>query len=181
MLLLSRVAGVIPSLFLLSCISMESVAVSKLEIFDEQNKVVSETIYSIDGCSFRSVVGGSHNKFSYELVKQNSGLYYKWNIGSVFGLPVLYIPKVFSGKETWSMDGSSFAVDSVSYVAKKNTAFVIYEVSNRSLSSDSMRYLFTDDGNYVGSRNPLTGKKYLADLSEAKRFYEDCNKKTKGL
>lgn len=174
MLFSPRIAFVISSLFLLSCISTESVAVVKLEIFDENSKVVSETIYSIEGCSFRNVVGSSHNKFSYELSKKDVNSYYEWNIGSVFGLPVLYVPKNFSGKETWSVDGRSFALEAVSAVTEKNTTFTIYEVSDRSLSSDAMRYLFTSDGNYVGSRNPLTGKRYLADLSEAKSFYKGC-------
>ena len=151
---------------------------SKLVIYDVKTREVYETIYSKEGCSFIDVVGDRHLSARSDLSKQSKGSFYAWNINP-YSRELFYVPKDFSGKRRWTVDGRSFVVNRVFTVVQHGNKYTLYDVSDVTDHYNRASLFFNKDGNYVGANSPLSGTTFMSDLSNAERFYSSCHTPTK--
>ena len=151
---------------------------SKLVIYDVKTKEAYETIYPNEGCCFIDVVGDRHLRARNDLSKLSKGSFYAWNINP-YSRELFYVPKNFSGKRRWTVDGRSFVVNRVFTVVQHGKKYTLHDVSDVTDHDDRASLFFNKDGNYVGANSPMAGTTFLSDLSNAERFYSSCRRPEK--
>ena len=165
-------AAVIAASLLSSCVTTVGSRVDVLEIRAPDGGEY-QRVYDLGGCQYRVITISAHEREALDLVRRRVGEYSTWSVWSFMGDGPIYFPVDYDGRPSWEVDGVAFQSLPILHEDAR-AGQGLYGVRAASWGDDTLWFLFSRRGDYLGVYSTRLGMLGVADPVRAEAFYARC-------